>query len=156
MLRSVHAVLLVLGLWSCALSAFAAGDAIEVIRQVIGTSYDKPGEPVRTDPVVVEGDHAIASWTQGKRGGRALLRRESDVWSIVLCAGKGLLQPDYLQQAGVPKASARQLATRIAQAERRIPAARRHQFDLFGTDADPAANHHGVTPSPAQHDHHPR
>ena len=42
------------------------------------------------DPVVVEGDHAIAGWVQGDMGGRAHLRRKGHDWQLVLCSGDPL------------------------------------------------------------------
>jgi hypothetical protein len=129
--------------------AQAAGDA-EEIRALIGKTWDKPGSKVETDPVVVSGAHAVASWTQAQHGGRALLRRGDKGWSVVLCSGDPLTQAAWLVEAGVPSEDARRLSRDLAAAEARIPDARRGQFSLFegvvGADDAP----HAATP------HHPQ
>jgi hypothetical protein len=109
--------------------------AAKQIRNVIAVAYDKPGKHVETYPVVVAGDHAIADWTQAGLGGRALLRLEKGQWNIVVCAGDGLKQAKAIEQAGVPRAVAGILATRLAEAEQNIPAERLRRFGLFGTPA---------------------
>jgi hypothetical protein len=118
------------------------------ISALIGATYDKPEQRVRTDPVVAVGNYAVASWTQGERGGRALLRRERGKWIIVLCAGALLRDADGLRQAGVPQNEARQLVQKLARAEVAVPAERRGKFDLFGTAEDARAGHQD------QHDGH--
>ena len=37
--------------------------------------FGKPNETLSVEPIMVSGDHAVADWTQGEMGGRALLRR---------------------------------------------------------------------------------
>ena len=115
-------------------AAIAADDAQEAaaIRTLIGTTFDKPKAKVQTDPVAIVGDYAVADWIQGKRGGRALIRRNKDSkWEIALCAGKGLTERTTLEQSGIPAESAKTLLEKLAQVEKDVPAARRHKFDLF-------------------------
>lgn len=119
----------------------AAPDVAKPIRAVISKTYDQPGKPVKTDPVVVSGDHAVADWIQGNFGGRALLRREKDKWTIVLCAGDGLKQAQVLERAGVPQADARSIARKLADAEGRLPAERLKLFSLFGTEEGAKVQH---------------
>ena len=124
------------------------------IRAVISKTYDQPGKPVKTDPVVVSGDHAVADWIQGNFGGRALLRREKGSWGIVLCAGDGLKQAQALVQAGVPKATAANLERQLAVAEKDLPADRLKLFSLFGTTEGTRAmheQHHAGNPPAAKH-----
>lgn len=101
------------------------------IRQVLMSTFDKPEARLLVDPVVVVGPHAVAGWTQGERGGRALLLRHGTEWRITLCAGDGLRQPSVLHQAGIPQAEAQALAKDLATAEARLPAAQRARFSTF-------------------------
>ena len=135
------------------LCSFAhAGDDAGAIRALIGATWDKPESKVQTDPVVIAGDHAVASWTQGDHGGRALLRRAAGRWTVVLCSGDPLRQAAWLAEAGVPGPDAERIAAQLAAAEALVPTDRRSKFSLFeGTvsgdaDAHHPAHHH-------QHDH---
>ena len=60
------------------LSCAAAPVDAQQIRSLISKTYDHPGAIVQTAPVVVVDNHAIAGWTQGARGGRALLRKSNE------------------------------------------------------------------------------
>ena len=128
-------------------AAGKGSDAAE-IRTLISATYDQPNARVQTDPVIVVGNHAIADWIQGKRGGRALLLRAQGKWEVVLCAGDGLRHAEAMVQAGVPADTAKAMAQKLSQAEKHLPATRRQQFGLFGTSNDPA------TGTPTQHPDH--
>ncbi len=107
----------------------AATDAAQVV-QVMKAEYDRPGQPLSVDPVSVEGAFAIAGWSQGGSGGRALLQRTGKQWQIVLCAGDALLQPATLTGAGM----ATDAAVRLV-AKRTIlpkPACPRHDANCSG------------------------
>ena len=110
--------------------AFAGPDE-DAIGAVMKGTWDKPGAPVMVSPVAISGDYAIAGWTQGEMGGRALLRRRHNEWIVVLCAGDDLLKADALKHAGIAGASAEDLLKRTAVAESGIPAARRALFSKF-------------------------
>ena len=101
------------------------------IRHVMMATFDKPEAPLAVDPVVVVGDHAVAGWTQGDMGGRALLRLRNGAWTIVLCAGDQLLDPKAFVHAGIAEASARTLAAAVKEAERQLPPARVAMFSRF-------------------------
>jgi copper(I)-binding protein len=73
----------------------------EAIVAVMKAQFDTPENPLTVTPVVVEGDHALASWEQGGKGGRALLRKGDMGWEIVLCGGEDLRMPAFLDQHGV-------------------------------------------------------
>lgn len=79
----------------------------------------------------MEKDHAIASWTQGDRGGRALLRRTEFKWSVVLCSGDALKEAGNIAATGVPPETAARLAAELTATESAIPASRRAQFSRF-------------------------
>lgn len=127
-----------------------AGDDAARIRALIGETWDTPDRKVETDPVVVSGDHAIASWTLAERGGRALLRRKDGGWRVVLCSGDPLKDAAWLEEAGVPASDAERLATALRAAEASVPDQRREKFSLFEgviegphgpSDAHPHSHH---------------
>ena len=66
------------------------------IAALLHGMFDKPGVRLKVSPVVVAGDYAIADWSQGEMGGRALLRRKQQ-WSLILCAGDGIKSRDALE-----------------------------------------------------------
>lgn len=120
------------------------------IRQVLLDTFDKPETRLSVDPIVSRGDFAVAGWAQGERDGRALLRRKSDGWAIVMCSGDALKTPERLTHAGVPVAQARVLANDLAVAERSLDPARLAKFSSFqedvvmeeGSHHPPVGHHH--------------
>ena len=100
------------------------------IKSLMAATWDKPDARLLVEPVVVADGYAIASWTQGKRGGRALLRQEDGKWKIVLCSGDPLKSASSIAEAGVPHATAEQLARRLKEAESILPP---RQVALFST-----------------------
>lgn len=129
--------------------------AEQAIRHLMMHTFDRPETPLTVDPVVVRGDHAVAGWTQGTGGGRALLARDPAraAWRIVLCAGDGLRDVAMLQASGVPAADARALAQALAAAEADLPAEQRTRFSSFqGVVHVDAQGHHG--PAGAAHGRH--
>lgn len=122
-------------LCACAsLGATAAYPAEEAaIRQTIQSTWDTPQARVEVDPVVVVGRHAVAGWTQGPRGGRALMVLGKDGrWAVAVCAGDALKDAKVLESAGLTAAEAGQLSAALVRAERSVPASRLAQFASFG------------------------
>jgi hypothetical protein len=78
----------------------------DAVIATLKAQFDTPEAPLTVDPVVVEGDHALASWAQGDKGGRALLERRDGVWQVILCGGPDLRMPAFLAQHGVTAAEA--------------------------------------------------
>ncbi len=76
----------------------------QAVVAVMMAQFDTPENPLGVEPVVVEGDHALASWAQGDKGGRALLERREGQWVIVLCGGPDLRMPAFLTEHGVSDA----------------------------------------------------
>ena len=76
----------------------------DAIIAIMKAQFDTPENPLSVDPVVVEGDNALASWAQGDMGGRALLARRDGQWQIVLCGGEDLRMPAFLGEHGVSAA----------------------------------------------------
>lgn len=98
---------------------------------------------MQVDPIIVQGDFAIAGWTQAERGGRALLRRHHGAWQVNLCSGDGLKDPKVLVDAGLAPADAKHLAERLVRAEASLPAAQRAKFSTFdGLMRMDAQGHH--------------
>ena len=104
---------------------------LPAIRHVLMATFDKPEARLSVDPIVVVGSHAVADWSQGERGGRALMRRGADGWQIVLCAGDGLKQASVLRDAGIDAPSADRLARELVSAESRLSADQRARFGSF-------------------------
>ncbi|MBA5604235.1 copper uptake system-associated protein [Duganella sp. FT3S] len=136
------------------LAAASAQDAEHAarIKSLIGKTYDRPDHKVETAPVVVVGEHALADWVQGEKGGRALLRRNQGDWTIVACGGDGFKDVKLLQDAGIPADAAKRLVARLNEAEQSLSPARVKRFGLYGTANDPrAAEHHDHSHHSMQH-----
>ncbi|MFE8644302.1 copper uptake system-associated protein [Sphingomonas sp. NCPPB 2930] len=131
--RWPRAALIAAALTWNALSAVAADPTDETaIRQVILSTWDKPEARVEVGPVVVAGNRAVAGWTQGQRGGRALMARDqSGHWAVAACGGDSLKDAKTLQSSGMSAAEARQISASLAKAESAVPAARRALFSTF-------------------------
>lgn len=130
-----QAALLAGALSLCAVAPSHAADTPATDRagvsQVLMSQFDRPEARLTVDPVVVSGNAALAGWSQGERGGRALLFRTAHGWQIALCGGDGLKDAKVLREAGVKGAAADTLARQLAAAEARLPAAHRARFSTF-------------------------
>jgi len=139
------AVLILLA-WMTPSGATRAGTADSDTAAIIALmheTWDKPDSNLDVGPVVVEADHAVADWTQGERGGRALLRRVDGRWKVVLCSGDPLKEGSNIAAAGVPPETATRLAERLATAEINLPALRRDLLSRFqGTVTMEEHKHH--------------
>jgi periplasmic copper chaperone A len=101
-----------------------AGQDEDAVKTVLMTAFDKPETRLVVDPIVVSGTYAIADWTQGAHGGRALLRQGAKGWALILCAGDGLKDPQALKLAGLAAAEASDLTARLAASEQSLPGER--------------------------------
>ncbi len=121
-----------------------ATDAVAIRRRMMEL-FDKPDQPLTVDPIVVTDAFAIAGWTQGDMGGRALLRRDHGAWRIILCSGDALTTAPLIEQAGAPAAVAAALVQRLAAAEAAIDPARRAYFSRFQgvVPVEDGDHHHG-------------
>jgi hypothetical protein len=132
-----HRFLLVLFLvFSGALSAEALTDEAQ-IQAVIGKTYDKPNNKVNTTPISVADDFAVADWTQGKRGGRALMKRIDGNWEILACGNDGLKDTKSLVKAGMSEKTASAIVKKLSDLEKLEDPKRLAKFNLFGTPNDP-------------------
>jgi hypothetical protein len=115
---------------SVAIGSAETGDPAS-IGQLLRGMFDRPGDVLSVGPVVVSGDHAIADWTQGEMGGRALLRRSHGSWAVTLCAGDAIKSSEALKTAGVPQPDAIHLAQALASAESTVAPERLAMFARF-------------------------
>jgi periplasmic copper chaperone A len=76
----------------------------DAIAAIMKAQFETPQSPLIVDPITVKGDHALASWAQDGKGGRALLERRNGEWVIVLCGGQDLRMPEFLTENGVSAA----------------------------------------------------
>jgi hypothetical protein len=129
-------------LWSLAGSAIAGPDE-DAVRDLLHSTFDKPEAKLVVEPVVAKAGYAIAGWTQGEMGGRALLQNKHGRWTIILCAGDGIRSAEALRHAGIAPGVADELAQALAQAEQAVPADRLAMFARFEglLRMDEAGNH---------------
>jgi hypothetical protein len=105
--------------------------AMADIRAVMMHDWNKPEAPLSVDPIVVVGNFAVADWTQPALGGRALLVRSGDHWSVALCAGDSLKDPTMLAHAGMSATDAEALLRALSIAEETVPAERLARIAAF-------------------------
>lgn len=128
---------------SCSISIAASTDQIEIIN-TISRIYDKPNLKVTTNPISINENFAIADWTQGDRGGRALLKKDNGHWAIITCGADEIKDLKNLKDAGISTNVAKALIEQLNQLEKSIDPNQIHLFSLFGTKNDPKhAEHHG-------------
>lgn len=96
------------------------GDPQQDIPAKLKSIFETADKPLTVAPVVVEGEWAIAGWTQDDRGGRALLRKKADGWSIHFCSGDGLKQAEALKTMGLSDTDAAAIAASLAKAEAQV------------------------------------
>lgn len=145
--RSMHAALLavlaaLLGAPQGAVAADTADQA--AIRQVMMQTWDQPQSRLQAGPIVVVDGRAVAGWTQGARGGRAVLaRNDHGQWKVTVCGGDGIKDAKTLELTGMPPPAARQLASQLAKAEAAVPPQRLALFSTFDgmVRMDAAGNH---------------
>jgi len=135
--------------------AMAHGDDAHQITMVLKKQFDKPDSPLTVAPITVEGDNAVAGWSQSGRGGRAFLQRDKHAWFIAVCGGSGLTQADVLQNIGMKPEAAARLAKAVVAAEAQLGAQQSKLFDGFEgmVKIDPAGGHgaHGTQGQHAGH-----
>ncbi|GEM_PF-5001178 len=82
-------------------------------------------------PIVLDGDTAIAGWTLGHMGARALLRRSSDGWHVEMWSGPSLSLPTTLTSRGVPRSVGDRLRSELSATEAALGTAFIARFDAF-------------------------
>lgn len=137
------AVCMLFAVAGAAAAAAATSSDEAAIRHVLMAQFDKPEARLTVEPVVVAGDSAVASWSQGNLGGRAVLFRKGGEWRIALCGGDGVKTSKVLREAGVNAANADELVRRLVAAEGKLPASQRAKFSTFDglVRMDPGGKH---------------
>lgn len=132
-----------------------SADPQQAIPAKMKAIFETADKPLTVAPIVVQGDWAIAGWTQDGRGGRALLKKKADGWSIHLCSGDGLKQADALKTMGLSEADASALSAKLADAEARVDEKKLALFASFeGTVMVEGAKDHSGHDAHAGHDAH--
>lgn len=151
-MKNCTAFILLIGAVSAWATAGVAGSGDDTddraVRQLLMNIFDKPEAPLGVEAVVVEQDVAIADWSQGELGGRALLRRKDGAWSIALCAGDALKSSVSLEKLGIAKPLANSLAAKLSQAEISVPSTLVQRYSRFDgvVAVDLAGGHSAVDP----------
>jgi hypothetical protein len=101
------------------------------IKSLISSTFDQPNLKVITNPIVIEGKVAIADWTQGSKGGRALLRRKHEHWEIIACGGAGFKEASGVSAVGISKEIANNITAKLKTEEAKLSAQTIKQFDSF-------------------------
>jgi hypothetical protein len=111
-------------------SAFAGEQEDKITKLMMGV-FDQPNNRLKVNPVIVEGDYAIAGWSQGDKGGRALLVSTNGKWSIQLCAGDSLKDEKFLKESGVDVKIISSILKKLATAEAKLDAITLKRFSEF-------------------------
>jgi hypothetical protein len=119
----------------------AAEHESQQVRSTLKKIFDKPAKPLAVDAVAVSGKFSLASWSQGEKAGRALLRMKNGQWEIVVCGGKDLKQVSALAKAGVPPSDSELLVSDLSKAELKLPVSLQKRFDSFALESQ--RNHKG-------------
>ena len=101
------------------------------VEYLLLKTFDKPDNKLLVNPIVIEKDYAIAGWTQGSAGGRALLNKKSDKWIIILCSGDELKKVQLLKEIGMNDTDALNLSNKLAIEETKISPQKLAMFALF-------------------------
>lgn len=123
----------------------ATGD-VGAIRHAMMAQFDKPSDRLSVDPIVIQGNYAVAGWIQSGRGGRAVLQKDHGKWVISVCGGDGLKDAAALAQTGMSAANAGALAKALASAESKLKPDMLAKFAMFDGIVKVDASHgsHGA------------
>lgn len=111
--------------------AVETGADVAAIEAQMHSRFDRPDARLDAGPIVVSGNHAVADWTLGPMGGRALFERQDGKWAIVLCSGDALRDAKFLERARVPAAHAEAITRLLHETERNITPERRARMRSF-------------------------
>ncbi len=98
----------------------ASDESAQSIPAILKTMFERADKPLTVEPVVVQGDWAIAGWRQDGRGGRALLKKGPHGWRLTLCSGDGIKDAASLEKVGLTSVDAAALATALHDAEAKL------------------------------------
>jgi hypothetical protein len=116
------------------------------IRGLLVHTFEKPDAKLTVNPIAVEGPYAVADWTQGEMGGRALLRKDGHDWTLILCSGDALKALPVYRDAGIAEALAKRLLATLGRLEADMDQTRLAQLSRFDgvmkIEGDPHAHAH--------------
>ena len=108
-----------------------AGEQEDKITKLLMDMFNQPNNPLKINPIVVENDYAIAGWSQGDKGGRALLTNTNNKWTIQLCAGDALKDANFLKDSGVDTKIIPTILKKLATAEAKLDVMTLKRFSEF-------------------------
>lgn len=132
-------------------SSAIADDDAAAIRHLMNATFEKPESRLSVEPVTVYKDVAVAGWSQGEMGGRALLRKKDNGWVLTLCSGDALKEARSLQHFGLNAKEAEAMAAAVVEAEAKLDPSLTAKFSTFdgvvmmdaGEQHPPADGHAG-------------
>jgi hypothetical protein len=101
------------------------------ITQAMLKQWDKPESRLNVAPIVVAKDYAIVGWTQGKKGGRALLHKHHGNWQVLLCGGDALTKTEQLTKAGLDAKTANALIKEFKKQAQQLSPLETEKMSLF-------------------------
>lgn len=108
-----------------------AGEQEDKIAKLLMDMFNQPNNPLKINPIVVENNYAIAGWSQGDKGGRALLTNDNNKWTIQLCAGDALKDAKFLKESGVDEKIISTILKKLSVAEAKLDANTLKRFSEF-------------------------
>jgi hypothetical protein len=113
------------------------------ITQAMLKQWDKPESRLNVAPIVVAKDYAIVGWTQGKKGGRALLHKHHGNWQVLLCGGDVLTKTEQLTKAGLDAKTANALIKGFKKQVQQLSSLEIEKMSLFEgvVNVRPAQSH---------------
>jgi uncharacterized protein YcnI len=124
------------------------------ITHVLKAEFDTPETPLTVAPVVVSGEWAIAGWSQDGRGGRALMKKDTDGWYVHMCGGEPFKHAKTLSQIGLSREAAISIAADLAKAEQKLGAETIALYDSFGEAIEIGKTGHGGHKDHNRHSNH--
>lgn len=122
------------------------------IEHLMMATFDKPEARLIVQPITVFEEVAVAGWSQGEMGGRALLRKKHDKWVLTLCSGDALKEAKALQHFGLTAEEAEAMAKAVVEAEAKLDPALVARFASF--DGVVMMDEHGNHPPAGGHGGH--
>jgi len=102
--RILHTLLVGIALLAAACGPRESAEDRQAIQSLLQAQFDRADARLTVDPIAVSDDHAVAGWTQGDTGGRALLKKRHSGWALVLCAGTRCSTPASCRKPTCPAA----------------------------------------------------
>jgi hypothetical protein len=113
------------------------------ITQVMLKQWDKPESRLNVSPIVVAADYAMVGWTQGEKGGRAILHKHHENWQVMLCGDDALTKIEQLTQAGLDTKIANALIQGFKKQAQKLSSQEIEKMSLFEglVNVTPAESH---------------